>query len=41
MKALFYAAVFVVFFFLGVCVKVWQCGELFPQADTLACVLWK
>jgi predicted type IV restriction endonuclease len=21
--------------------KVWQCDELFPEADTLACVLWK
>jgi spermidine/putrescine transport system permease protein len=25
----------------GVWVKVWQCGEMFPDASLAACVLWK
>jgi hypothetical protein len=25
----------------GVWVKVWQCGEMFPNASLVACVLWK
>ena len=27
--------------FLGAYVKSWQCAEMFPNADRMACILWK
>jgi len=32
---------FVVVIIFGVAVKNWQCSEMFPDADRLACILWK
>ena len=26
---------------IGFYVKAWQCGELFPNANLLACVFWR
>ncbi len=26
---------------VGVAVKNWQCSEMFPDANRLACILWK
>lgn len=26
---------------LGVYVKSWQCEEMFPHADRMACIFWK
>ncbi len=32
---------FVVIAAVGFYVKAWQCGEMFPNADLLACVFWR
>jgi hypothetical protein len=41
MKLLLWAAVFAALIFGGVYIKAWQCAELFPQANLLACLFWK
>ena len=41
MKELGLGVLFVALFVVGVYVKAWQCGEMFPQANLLACILWK
>lgn len=31
----------IIFVIIGVAVKNWQCTEMFPDANRLACILWK
>ncbi len=31
----------IIFAIIGVAVKNWQCAEMFPDANRLACILWK
>lgn len=41
MNTILIAIVIAVLAVAGVWVKVWQCGEMFPDASLVACVLWR
>ena len=41
MRSLLTFVAVVVGIFAGTFIKSWQCGELFPHANQLACLFWK
>lgn len=41
MKTVGLLALFAALIFVSVYVKVWQCEEMFPHADLMACLFWK
>jgi hypothetical protein len=41
MKTSIVLAVIIFFSCIAITLKVWQCGEMFPNANILACVLWR
>lgn len=41
MKNVGLVVLFAALIFAGIYVKAWQCEEMFPNADLMACLFWK